>query len=294
MSGQQQAILGLVRMATSGGGARIRGTADSGFTTVRPRFSLLMSSIDRPLLKPADHSRITPIRLSLDPVGQLDHGARPHPGGDEAGAVHGDSHMDHPQRHPHPRHGCGPRRPVDSLGYCDARRTNPRGRYQRGYGSSQAVRTSCLCHRPATSPTPTEPMAQIMSALLRRAGGEDMTLGEILTKAYFITDEYFENETIKEFRRLGMRYGMKCVGPDLYVARRYPRLAGLLDRTAYETIDIDEYLRNLPGASTPKTENGNIQTVYAGGQARKALKIPSATLSRMGLFGGLAPRAVGV
>ena len=87
---------------------------------------------------------------------------------------------------------------------------------------------------------------------------------------------------------------MKCVGPDLYVARRYPRLAGLLDRTAYETIDIDEYLRNLPGATTPKTENGNIMTVYAGGTARKALKIPSATLSRMGLFGGLAPRAVGV
>ena len=181
---QQQAILGLVRMATSGGGARIRGTADSGFTTVRPRFSLLMSSIDRPLLKPADHSRITPIRLSLDPV---------------------DNWIDVRDRI---REATKPERCkvirtwiirnairiIDSAAVIEdqlirsgaaTRDAQIRGALSAGVRFLSGKPDFLLVPQAGDRPDSYGPMAQIMSALLRRAGGEDMTLGEILTKAYF-------------------------------------------------------------------------------------------------------------
>ena len=67
-SGSQDAILALLRMATSGEGARVRGKPEGGVVAMRPRFSLMMSSINRPVLSDANLQRIVPIRLSMTGV----------------------------------------------------------------------------------------------------------------------------------------------------------------------------------------------------------------------------------
>ena len=66
-----QSVLKLVRQATSGGGQRLRaavGNQQTGVVTCQPRFSIFLSSIDRPNLSEADSSRFFFIRLRREPV----------------------------------------------------------------------------------------------------------------------------------------------------------------------------------------------------------------------------------
>ena len=61
---RQEEIMTIMRSATSGEGARLRGDTSGGYKTVNLRFSMLMGSVNRPNLNEANDTRIIRIRLS--------------------------------------------------------------------------------------------------------------------------------------------------------------------------------------------------------------------------------------
>ena len=61
-------MLNLMRIASGGDSARLRGTSTGGAIICRPRFSLLVSSINKPSLDSASKSRVLNVRLSTTPV----------------------------------------------------------------------------------------------------------------------------------------------------------------------------------------------------------------------------------
>ena len=61
-------MLNLMRIASGGDSARLRGTSTGGAIIRRPRFSLLVSSINKPSLDSASKSRVLNVRLSTTPV----------------------------------------------------------------------------------------------------------------------------------------------------------------------------------------------------------------------------------
>lgn len=64
-----QALLGLIRASTSGKSGRLRGNAQGGQGALSfARFSILLSSINRPVMTQAEYSRFFMIRLSLSGV----------------------------------------------------------------------------------------------------------------------------------------------------------------------------------------------------------------------------------
>ena len=60
--------LSLMRIASSGDTLRMRANSSGGVIIRRPRFSLLVSSINKPVLDSASESRIVTVRLSETPV----------------------------------------------------------------------------------------------------------------------------------------------------------------------------------------------------------------------------------
>ena len=94
---RMQDILGLIRIATSGGASRIRGNAKGGFVQSRPRFSLLMASVDRPTLSEAN----APAHHTDPPLDrrrrQLAGGPRRHLGVGHERTLARDPHAHYPQ-----------------------------------------------------------------------------------------------------------------------------------------------------------------------------------------------------
>ena len=286
---KQQEILSLIRTATSGSAARIRGTATGGFTMTRPRFSLLMASVNRPVLSPANASRITAIHLSTRGVENwpevrdaIYQATTPEKCLAIRTAIirHTKIIVDHA------------RCIEDAL----LRENVPTREAQIRAGLSAGV--AFLSMNPdfvlSAQSTPDVdkygPMMAILAAILKRPHFEDITAAEALKRAYFNEHGEFIDPGSRQsdeegYATLTARYGLKFhSGDELWVALHWPRLAELLKGTPHQAIDLSEYLRRLPGTKQPCTKSGKRARMTVGGLTKYVVSIPRAMLELLGFF----------
>ena len=287
-------ILGLVRVATSGDAARIRATSSGGVTITRPRFSLFLSSVNRPTLQSALETRFFFLRLSRRPVPNwpavrdaILSAAEPEKClairtriirstkivVDLACAVEDRMIKD----------GYNTRE-AQQMSALSAGAWLMSGRAEKGW----------LVDRVASQPEEDKfaPMSALFASLLRMPSGDYLTLAETLMKGYFSPGGNFYTDTdvgppdMAIYRDSSQRVGCRFRDKEtLWIAPTWPGLHRQLERTAYAQIDLKEYIARLPGAKKLVNKSGNPIRMRSGGIVKAVVAIPKQTLEAMGFFG---------
>jgi len=251
-------MLGLMRIASSGGGARIRGTAGGGTIIRRPRFSLLVSSINKSELDPASKSRIVTIKLSETPVPNwpsVRDSIYSSLTNERALAI----------RTYIIRNTTRVVRKTKKLEDkliargVDTRTAKTRAALTAGYWLLSGKEADiAMKNRKETNNY--APFITMINKILK-VGGDDRTLANCLYSAYYTECGQWcnvINDDQKSLQNLCWTYGFGYIGEEkLYIALNYPNTKLLLKQTKFENIDVDEYVLNLPGVKREKTEGGS-------------------------------------
>lgn len=294
MKGNEQrvkGILSLMRIATSGDSARIRGTSTGGVTITRPRFSLLLSSVDRPELEPQDKNRITPIRLAK--VGVDDWPAV------RKAILAATSRERSEVIHTYIiRNTLRIVRKVQELEDkltgegMSSRTAQIRAALTAGvWLLSGAEAEVTYPVRDRTEVDLYAPVSALFSALVRFGPQKDeKTLAEVLHHAWFDHEGKFigpaGNVNSEPSLEVAQRYGFRFIDADtLWMARRHDPIRRLMERTPHANLDIDEYVRRLPGVERLKRSSGQPVRMRCGGVQRGVLQLPRSMLEAVGFFG---------
>ena len=284
-----QDIMGLIRIATSGGASRTRANQKGEFYQSRPRFSLLMASVDRPTLSEANAQRITPIRLSTKGV-------------ENWAAV-----RDRILKAVEPERSAAIRTHIirstakiarhakeieDELIQQEAatREAQIRGALSAGVAFLSADPGFRIGRSAKTLADEYRPFATLMQTTLRQKFDEDITCAQALRRAYFedngnFVGESWASDAQRILRSLMVRQGFKFAdGDTLYCAIDWRPMVKMLEGTPYMHIDLSEYLLQLPEAARPRTEAGNFVRANFAGVTKSVVALPMATLKKMGLF----------
>lgn len=293
---RMKAILGLIRVATSGGAARTRGNPQGGIIQSRPRFSLLMSSVDRPVLSGADESRIMPIRLAV--VGVADwksvrDAIRAAVTPERCLAI-----RTHIIRHTAviARHQLELEEELLDEG-TPTRQAQIRSALSAGV-SFLSAETIVLDRRAQSLNDDHRLVHTLMQCTIRMAGANDMTVAEILTNGWFENDGTFitAKQAIDSYksdlRQIAARHGFtwSSDGEALLFATGFENMKRLLWGTQYQHVELAEHLFRLPGADrarsapTDKSPKGHLMRITFAGVSKSAIAVPRDTLRQMGLF----------
>ena len=293
---RNEGILGLVRVATSGSGERLRGTQHGGLSLSRLRFSLLASSIDRPQLAPALANRFIMLRLSRRPV------------------------EDWPSVREAITTAVAPERTVairtriirntqalvekskaiedELIAYgIDTRSSQQQAALTAGVRFLSGNEEISLGWPEDRDADPYGPMSALMSALLPRRMGSDLTIAEAILDGYFdpptrlggqrrfCPDPDIRDAGQTELVKMVERHGFRMTDADtLWMAPTWPRMTDLLKHSLYSNLDLDDYIRQLPGVYLPKDKAGKRQRMTAGGMTRAVVAIPRDTLEMIGFY----------
>ena len=282
-------ILALVRVATSGGAARTRATQTGEFYQARPRFSLLMASIDRPALSDADSSRIMPIRLDAagvqdwpivrDKIIQAVDGHR-------ARSIVTNI-IRNTQRIVEHAKEIEDELLTENL---STRESQQRAALSAGVAFLSADEGFRLSRQRRGLADKYRAMSTLMQSMVRSRFEEDVTVADALKQGYFEVDgkwvpDAWLTEEKRKLRAATMRHGFRFIDEEwLYAAIDWKGMRDLLQHTQYQNIDLSEYLLRLPGAHRPKSDGGAYVRVTFAGQTRAVIAIPRSTLAEMGLF----------
>ncbi len=253
-------ILSLMRIASSGGQARVRGTASGGKIIRRPRFSLLVSSINKSELDSASQSRIVTIKLSETPVANW-----PNVRDSIYGSLTNERALAirtyiirntaHVVRKAKQLEDKMIERNIDS------RTAKTRAALAAGYSLLSGKETE-VAMKKREEANNLAPLMAMMSKMIK-VDHRERVLAECLHSAYYKEDGQwttFKNDDQKNLRKICWQYGFGFIGEDkLHIALNYTNTKRLLDRTKYQNIDVDEYILNLPGVEREKTTSGNYQ-----------------------------------
>ena len=281
---QMQQILALIRIATSGGAGRSRGNSSGGFTNIRLRFSLMIASIDRPVLSDADDQRITPISLG--------EGVEDWPG-----VKRGILEAMHPEK-------CIAMR--THIIRNTARIVETAGRIENDLAENGGVETRAAQIRSALSAgvsfltgkefvlperdvrlkNDNRPFHALMQSIVKSDGYEDLTVAQAITGAWF--PQYTEEITAdtEVCRRVSERHGFKFMENLEYLACAvdWRPMHSLLKGTPFASMDLDEYLPTIPGAKRYLSGNGKRGRLTFSKQRSPCIIIPIDSLRDMGLF----------
>ena len=287
--GAMSQTLSLMRIASGGGQARVRGTASGGTVIRRPRFSLLVSSINRPNLDSASESRISMIKLSEVPVPDWPsvrdsiHASLTNERAlairtfiirNTARVVRKAKEIEDKMIAQHV-----PTRTAKTMAALTAGHWLLSGK-ETGLAIQKRKKADNLA-----------PLMCMLSAIIR-VGNTDMALSECLYQAYFEEDGRWkvaadDDEDQKLYKKACWRYGFGfieegVIEPELIIALNLDTRKQLLSKSKFENIDIDEYLLNLPGAERLQTKSGNPKRIRVAGTQKPVVKIPEEIMEKIG------------
>lgn len=285
--GKEEAItktLNLMRMASGGDSARLRGTATGGASMHRPRFSLLVCSINKPELDSASASRIVPIRLSATPVANWPN---------VRDSIHAALEN---ERAPAIRTyiirntaivARKAREIEDKLiaRGIDTRMAKTQSALTAGYWLLSGQESEVAIKKRKETDN-YAPLRDMISQFIR-VDNKEMTFAECLYLAYFTEDgmwiDMASGET-KELREACKRYGFWFVKEDeMQMALNLGTARQLLVKTKHMNIDVDDYIESLPGVERLHTESGNPKRVRVGGVQKPVVRIPKEIIQKLGL-----------
>ena len=287
--GKEEAItktLTLMRIASGGDSARLRGTATGGASIHRPRFSLLVCSINKPKLDSASASRIVPIRLSETPVANWPK---------VRGSIHAALENEHALAirtyiiQNTARVVRKAQEIEDTLitRGMDTRRAKTQSALTAGYWLLSGQESEVVIQK-RTETDNYAPLMAMMSKLIRIDSNTELTLAECLHQAYFKPDggrDFMGSEEQKKLKKRCWQYGFGFENEtELRMAMKLDTTKLLLAKTKYESIDLDEYIVNLPGVEKLFTKSGNPLRVRAAGMQKPVVKIGKEVLKKLGFY----------
>ena len=227
---RMRSIMDLMRLAFSGGAARLRGTATGGIVIKRPRFSLLTSSINKPVLDTASESRIVYTHVSR--FGVKDWPAVRDGIAKSLTKTRAIAIRTYIIRHTAiiARRAKEIEAQLDGQGI-DARTAQIKASLTAGYNLLSGKELSAGKIE-ARQEDDLGPLEILMSAMLRIDGKTEITLAECLRAAYFNGAGHFYppgEENAMKMAEIASRYGMEFRSEDeLWVGRNVPTLRNLL------------------------------------------------------------------
>ena len=115
-----------------------------------------------------------------------------------------------------------------------------------------------------------------------------MTLAECLQQAYFKPDgglDYIGGDEQEKLKKRCWQYGFGFENEtELRMALKLDTTRVLLNRSKFESIDLDEYMLNLPGVEKLYTNSGNPMRVRAAGMQKPVVKIGKEVLEKLGFY----------
>ncbi len=254
-------ILSLMRIASSGGQARVRSTASGGKIIRRPRFSLLVSSINMPNLDSASQSRIVTIKLSETPVADWP---------DVRDSIYGSLTNERALaiRTYIIRNTARVVRKAKQLEdkmierNIDTRTAKTRAALAAGYSLLSGKETE-VAMKKREEANNLAPLMAMMSKMIK-VDHRERVLAECLYSAYYTEDGRWigigaaAGDEQKALQKICWQHGFGFIEENkLYIALNYYNTRRLLQQTQYENIDVDGYIQNLPGVVRRKTKSGN-------------------------------------
>ena len=284
--GQIANILGLMRIASSSNSARLRSTASGGVSIRRPRFSLLLSSINTPVLDSASESRIVMVRLSETPVPNwLEVRDRIYAALTKEHALAIRTYIiRHTARVVRKAQELENRMIVRGM---DTRMAKTQSALTAGYWLLSGQESEVVIKKRKEADN-LAPLMAMMSKLIK-ADNRELAFAECLYRAYFTEDgrwDFGGSEQQNILRQDCMRYGFRFVKEDeLQMALKLDTTRVLLAGSKYANIDVDDYVLNLPGVKRLYTTSGNPMRIRVAGMQKPAVQIPRQILEKLGFYG---------
>lgn len=263
-------VLAVARIATSGVGARIRGSAANDSATMyQPRFSLLVASVQRPALTTADESRFFTLRLSPRPVA------------DWPKVRAGIWAATNPEKmlalRTHVIRNTA-RISERAIQIEDELQNNPLGMDTRAM-QAVAVLTAgvgffsgdytYVKRRDGVKDDTYAMFSTMLSTPIQVGVGERLSIAETLRKGWWDDMGMFNPEGAeKSYCAAAARYGfMMATESTMYIGTGLNAQRELLRNTGYAHVDSQDYFRRLPGVRHAKTAGGGkIKKRFAGVQ----------------------------
>ena len=279
-----ESILSLVRMATSGEGARLRGTVGNAATVMhRPRFSMLVASVHRPTLTTADDSRFFTVRFSAKMVHnwpQVRRAIESATDPDKTLAI-----RSHIIRH-------APQILERALDIEDNLLTASQGLSTREAMIIAALTAGAeflsgdgthVRRRQGVRDDTYTIFNRLLSSLVRTHEGPELTLAEILRKGWWddTSGMFIPGGINQDYVKLAGRYGFKMATQDtMYVGTDLEAQNNLLRRSEFANVDLSDYFRRLPGVQRLETHKGGVRKMrFADVQRVTLLVSPDAVVA---------------
>ena len=278
-------ILDLIRVATGGGGSRLRGTAGNTLVVMhQPRFSILVASTMRMVLSTANESRYFTIRLANNPVDNWPKVRR---------AIEDSTETKKTAA-------------IRTLIIRNAPAIIDKAKEledalsveQSKLGTREIMMIAALTagagflsgdydyvmRRVGTKDDTYTILNQLLSSLIRTPDGDNLSLAEVLRVGYWSDSGTFHPRGfVTPLANLAARYGFKMGGPSaLWVGTNIEAQSALLRHTASANIDIDDYFRRLPGSERLETSKGAARRIRFADMQRHAYVIGEEALEAAG------------
>ena len=288
-------MLKLMRQATGGTGQRVRGTPGGRHILARPRFSLLMASIDQPHMQAADESRIVTIALSrrgVEDWPELDRRITAATEPDRMAALRTEIVREAPRIAAHAADVT--RRIQREIPGVDTRGAQIMGALSAGCGwlAGDPPREWPMLAKPDRAAadeedSPLEPLAAMMSLAADGPGG--LSLAEVLRAGWVDENGAViasrRTTTVagdESARKTASRMGWRFHEGRLAMALGHGPVAGQLARTEYSGVDIDNLVLKIAGAR--RHADGVRPRLLFGQVLRKAVLFDGATLKQLGIL----------
>ena len=290
----QSGILALLRIATSGEGMRLRGRADGGINATRPRFSLFMSSVDRPVLSDANLQRIMPIKLALQGVEdwiEVESAIKIATMPSKCVSIRSHIIRHTPQIAEHAREierefiRCG----------MATREAQIKGALSAGMAFLTRNPEYRLGLVREDENNPFGPLATMLAQKVRMPPSTEKSLAEALQVGFTDYEQAVQEINPYEWQKkppedntfwadLCRRSGLMIEGQYLVVAERHPEHKKLLRDSPYHQMDFDQFVRNLSGAVPSRTKSGQRKRLKFGPAKYRSTLIPRRTIEDAGFY----------
>ena len=290
-----EAILGLIRMCTSGRSQRVRGGAGGLISSISsPRFSMMASSINQANLSDADATRFFPVTLSRTGVKNwpdvrkmIDFSITREKG--EVVRTRIIRHTKHIVEHAKEIEaaliqGQMPTREAKLSAALTA-------------GAAFLSGDESIIRRPRLDQSNGNPygiLDEMLNAKLKYAVNE-ITMAEALRKAYFTEFNTWKATEVdrndeRSLYEIVQRHGFKLArgGRELRIAYTMPPVKELLAKSKFKEINLGHYLASLPGVEIAKRENGDYRKIRYAGTLRAYMSVPYEVLDQLGFLPDLS------
>lgn len=284
-------ILDVMRQATGGTARTIRGTAEGGHRSSRPRFSLLLSSVSQPKISAADESRVVTIALGRDGVDNwptLYRQIRAATTRERMAAIRTEIVRDAPQIVADIT-ALADRLQEEGV---DTRQAQAMAALSAGAGwlSGEPMHRWPLLKKPAramghVADDVVEPLRAVLGVLQPRLG---VSIAELLYRGWTADGKLIRAKSHtggrgdEKAREDAQRLGFRVLGGRVLMALGCQQVKQTLMHTAYSGYDIDNQVLMIPGVNRYKSRDRD--RAFFGRARYAAAVLPDELVEDLGIF----------